>query len=146
MKFFLASIFSIFFFINSASAQEYVSAIGIRASHTGAVLTGKIGLSKHNYVEGGFGLFSNEPALFGASAAYHRHFMLTDNNKLQAYAGPVVRGVVGDANTGGFGVDLGITAILGKVNIGLELNPTVFLDDSIGFEPLYGIHLRWINY
>jgi len=143
-KSFLFSILMIF--SNQSSGQIFASMVGIKASHNTVAVSGKIALSEFNYVEGGFGLFVDDPVALGPSAAFHRHFMLSEDQKTQFYVGPSLKGAIGDANSLGFGVDIGLTYIYKKINIGLEANPTYFLNDKLGFQPIYGLHLRIVNY
>ena len=128
-------------------SQKFNSAVGVELGYQRAGVSGKIALSKKNFVEGKFALFTPEPTTtLGAGAAYHRHFLLNERQTTHLYFGPSVKGVIGDSEAIGVGVDLGLTVLLGKVNIGVEFNPTYFLDEILKFQPIYGLHLRWVNY
>lgn len=129
------------------ASQKFASLVGLELGYKRAGVSGKIALSEKNYVEGKFALFTPEPnTSLGAGAAFHRHIMLNEGQTTQLYFGPSVKGVIGDSQAMGLGVDLGITFLFKKVNIGFDLNPTYFFDDLLKFEPIYGLHLRWVNY
>lgn len=129
------------------NAQKVVSLIGARASIETLEFSSKFSLDKFNYIEGTVGVVTPQPEYtIGAGAAYHRHVLLKEDESIQFYYGFGVKGVIGDASALGMGPQLGILAIYKKINIGLDLLPTYFFNDALEFRPLFGIHLRYVNY
>jgi len=135
-----------FMFVNESYSQDYISMVGVRVSPKTAALSIKISIDEKNHLEGTVGVFTPQPEYtVGAGAAYHRHHPINEEKNIQLYYGPSLKGVIGDQNSVGFGADAGIMYLFKKIEIGAEVNPTYFLNENLGFQPLFGLHLRWVN-
>lgn len=137
----------LFGFLQNGIAQEYNSLVGARVGYKTAEFSAKIALDKYNYLEGTVGVVTPQPEYtVGAGAAYHRHIHLNEKQTIQMYYGAGLKGVFGDVSSIGVGPQLGLIFLYKKVNIGLDVLPTYFFNDELGFRPLFGIHLRYVNY
>ena len=134
-------------FIYQGSAQNFVSLIGVRLGVETVELSGKFALDKKNHLEGTIGLVTPQPEYtVGAGAAYHRHIHLNSGQTFQFYYGAGIKGVIGDESGFGVGPQLGLLLLYKKINIGVDVLPTYFFNDALEFRPLFGVHLRWVNY
>lgn len=135
-----------FICFGQAYGQDYISMVGVRVSPETAALSIKISIDEKNHLEGTVGVFTPQPEFtIGAGAAYHRHHPLNEKKNFQVYYGPSLKAVIGDQNSIGVGADAGLMYLFKKIEIGAEVNPTYFLNENLGFQPLFGLHLRWIN-
>lgn len=133
--------------INESFAQNFNSVVGMRVGIKTLEFSTKIALDNYNYLEGTVGVVTPQPDYTaGAGAAYHRHIHLNDGQTLQFYYGAGVKAVIGDENGFGAGPQLGLLALYKKINIGVDVLPTYFFNDVLEFQPLFGVHLRWVNY
>ncbi|MEM9548706.1 MAG: hypothetical protein AAGA77_22165 [Bacteroidota bacterium] len=148
MKTKLLSAIALFFLvINQGNTQKFNSLIGARVGIETVEFSSKISLDEHNYLEGTVGVVTPQPDYtIGAGAAYHRHIHLNENQTFQFYYGAGVKGVFGDESGIGVGPQLGLLALYKKINIGVDVLPTYFFNDVLEFQPLFGVHLRWVNY
>jgi len=135
------------FTFSQAFAQNYNSLVGARIGIKTAEFSSKIALDNYNYLEGTVGIVTPQPDYtVGAGAAYHRHIHLNDKQTLQFYYGAGLKAVIGDESGFGMGPQLGIVALYNKINIGVDVLPTYFFNDVLEFRPIFGVHLRWVNY
>ncbi len=135
------------FITNSSLAQNYASLIGARIGDKTVEFSAKIALDNHNYLEGTVGVVTPQPDYtVGAGAAYHRHVDLNKSQTFQFYYGAGLKGVFGDESGFGIGPQAGLIALYKKINIGVDILPTYFFNDVLEFRPLFGVHLRWVNY
>lgn len=135
------------FIINIGFAQNYASLVGARIGNKTAEFSAKIALDNYNYLEGTVGVVTPQPDYtVGAGAAYHRHIHLNEAQTLQFYYGIGIKGVLGDESGFGIGPQLGLIYLYKKINIGVDVLPTYFFNDVLEFQPLFGVHLRWVNY
>ena len=127
--------------------QNFVSLVGARASLETVEFSAKIALDNKNYLEGTVGIVTPQPEYtVGAGAAYHRHVHLNEAQTFQFYYGAGIKGVIGDETGFGVGPQVGLLALYKKINIGIDLLPTYFFNDALEFRPLFGVHLRIVNY
>ncbi|MEE9437791.1 MAG: hypothetical protein V3V14_02245 [Saprospiraceae bacterium] len=129
------------------NSQIFNSSVGVRVSPEKEVaLSAIIPLNKRHVLAGSIGQFTPQPDFtIGASVAYHRHFLLNEQQTFQAYIGAGITGVTGDETSLGVNGDLGIMYIFKKIDIGLDAYPTYFFDDVLKFRPMFALHLRWVN-
>lgn len=128
-------------------AQTYNSLIGTRIGNKTAEFSAKIALDDHNSLEGTVGIVTPQPDYtVGAGAAYHRHVHLNENETFQFYFGAGGKAVFGDESGIGVGPQLGLIALFGKINLGVDVLPTYFFNDVLEFQPIFGVHVRWVNY
>ena len=128
-------------------AQNFVSLVGVRASLETAEFSAKIAMDNHNYLEGTVGIVTPQPDYtVGAGVAYHRHVHLNESQTFQFYYGVGFKAVIGDESALGLGPQVGLLALYKKINIGIDLLPTYFFNDALEFRPLFGVHLRYVNY
>ena len=133
--------------LSQSYAQNYNSLVGARLGIKTVEFSAKIALDNYNYLEGTMGIVTPQPDYtVGAGAAYHRHIHLNEKQTLQFYFGAGIKGVLGDETGIGAGPQLGLIALYKKINIGVDVLPTYFFNDVLEFQPLFGIHLRWVNY
>jgi len=146
----IRSILTIAFFIIlmcQSYAQNYNSLVGARFGINTAEFSAKIALDNKNYLEGTVGIVTPQPEYtVGAGAAYHRHVHLNETQTLQFYYGFGVKGVLGDETGFGVGPQTGLVYLYKKINIGVDLLPTYFFNDALEFRPIFGVHLRYVNY
>ncbi len=134
-------------FMSHGYSQKFASLVGARLGVKTVAFSAKIALSEHNFLEGTMGIFTPQPDFtIGAGVAYHRHIALSGNKNFQFYYGASVKAVIGDESGGGLGVDAGLIYLYKKINIGVDVLPTYFFNDVLEFRPLFGIHLRVVNY
>ena len=150
MKFKIKSIITftlLIFVINQGLTQKYNSLVGARIGISTAEFSAKIALDKSNYLEGTVGIVTPQPDYtVGAGAAYHRHISLNDEETLQFYYGFGLKGVLGDQSGLGVGLQTGLIYLYKNINLGVDVLPTYFFNDVLEFRPLFGVHLRWVNY
>ena len=128
-------------------AQNYNSLVGARVGIETAEFSAKIALDNYNYLEGTVGIVTPQPDYtVGAGAAYHRHIHLNESQTYQFYYGFGLKAVIGDESGFGTGPQLGLVALFNKINIGVDVLPTYFFNDVLEFQPIFGVHLRWVNY
>jgi hypothetical protein len=133
--------------VSQSIAQKYNSLVGIRLGVETAEFSAKIALDNNNYLEGTVGIVTPQPDYtVGAGAAYHRHIHLNQSQTFQFYFGAGGKAVLGDEMGLGLGPQLGLIALYKKINIGVDILPTYFFNDVLEFQPLFGVHLRWVNY
>ena len=127
--------------------QKYVSLVGARVGIETVEFSAKIALDSKNSLEGTFGIVTPQPEYtIGAGIAYHRHVHLNEAQTFQFYYGVGIKGVLGDETGFGTGPQLGLLALYRKINIGIDHLPTYFFNDVLEFRPIFGVHLRWVNY
>lgn len=148
MKIKLILIFTLISFITyQGSAQNYASLVGVRLGVKTAEFSAKIALDNYNYLEGTVGIVTPQSDYtVGAGAAYHRHIHLNQSQTFQFYYGAGLKAVIGDESGFGVGPQLGLVALYKKINIGVDVLPTYFFNDVLEFRPLFGVHVRWVNY
>ncbi len=130
----------------SGISQRFNSLVGIKLGYETAAVSAKIALDEKNYLEGSFGIMTPQPEYtVGPSISYHRHIALNESKDFQLYFGAGGKAAIGDAPGFGVGVDIGLIYIFKKISLGLDLNPSYFFNEALGFKPLYGINLRWVN-
>lgn len=135
------------FLYTSSIAQNYNSLVGARIGVKTAEFSAKIALDNYNYLEGTIGIVTPQPDYtVGAGAAYHRHIHLNESQSLQFYYGAGIKGVIGDESGFGAGPQLGLVTLYKKFNFGVDVLPTYFFNDVLEFQPLFGVHIRWVNY
>ena len=144
----VSSIILFLFILNCQSgiSQRFNSLVGVKMGYKTAAVSAKIALDEKNYLEGGFGLFTPQPDYtVGPNVAYHRHISLNESKDFQFFYGAGVKAAIGDETAFGLGADIGLIYIYKNISLGLDINPTYFFNDVLGFRPLYGINLRWVN-
>jgi hypothetical protein len=143
----IATIFFFFILIVQNSAQKYASLVGAKIGIETYEFSTKIALDDKNYLEGTFGIVTPQPDYtLGVGVAYHRHIHLNEAKTLQFYYGFGGKAVFVDESGFGIGPQTGLIALYKKLNIGIDLLPTYFFNDALEFRPLFGIHLRYVNY
>lgn len=134
------------FCVCHSHAQNFNSLVGARVGYKTAEFSAKIALDNYNYLEGTVGVVTPQPDYtVGAGAAYHRHIHLNDAQTLQFYYGLGIKGVIGDESGLGVGPQTGLIYLYRNINIGVDVLPTYFFNDVLEFQPLFGVHLRWVN-
>jgi len=130
----------------SGISQRFNSLVGAKVGYKTAAFSAKIAMDEKNYLEGTFGVVTPQPDYtVGVGIAYHRHIPLNESKDFQFFYGVSTKGVLGDENGFGVGGDVGLIYIYKNISLGLDVNPTYFFNDVLGFRPLYGINLRWVN-
>lgn len=133
--------------MNQAFSQKFNSLVGARFGIETVEFSTKIALDQKNYLEGSVGVVTPQPDYtVGAGVAYHRHVNLNDSQTFQFYYGIGGKAVFGDESGLGVGPQFGLLALYKKINIGVDLLPTYFFNDVLEFRPLFGVHLRYVNY
>jgi len=147
VKFSLVAIILLSFVSLQGYSQKFVSLIGFRGRIETVEFSSKIALSEYNYLEGTLGVVTPQPDYtIGAGVAYHRHINLSSSRNFQFYYGAGLKAVIGDESGFGAGPQLGLIALFKRINLGIDVLPTYFFIDALEFQPLFGVHLRWVNY
>lgn len=134
------------FILQEGSAQRFNSLVGARIGYKTAAFSAKIALDEHNYLAGSIGVITPQPDYtVGAGIAYHRHIALNESKNFQFYYGVSTKAVIGDVSSLGVGLDAGLIYIYKSISVGLDVFPTYFFNEALGFKPLFGLNLRWVN-
>jgi len=143
----ITTLLFLFVLISQNYGQKYASLVGARVGIETVEFSAKIALDSKNSLEGTVGIVTPQPEYtVGAGAAFHRHVSLNGAHTFQFYYGVGIKGVFGDESGLGAGPQLGLFALYKKINIGLDLLPTYFFNDALEFRPIFGVHLRYVNY
>jgi len=146
MKRGLLTFFAAILIIVVVNAQNYESMLGYKAGYKTGVLSAKIPLNAKDALEGNIGVFTPQPDYtVGFNIAYHRAVFLKSDESWQFYYGVNGSGVIGDEESLGAGLSLGIMYIYKRINFGIDAYPTYYFNGNLGLRPLPGLYLRWVN-